>query len=105
MEGKAMEQPAAFSVDVSERRVKVSGELDLLTSPSMIDAVLKAATSALDLSDVTFIDARGVSALLRLRCARPEMQIVAASPQVQRLVHMTGTAEELLVGSHVPAAA
>ena len=54
-----MEQSAAFTLEVSERRVKVSGELDLLTSPAMIDAVLKAATSALDLSEVTFIDARG----------------------------------------------
>ena len=105
MEGKAMEQSAAFTVDVSETRVKVSGELDLLTSPSMIDAVLEAATSALDLSEVTFIDARGLSALLRLRCARPEMQIVAASPQVERLLEITSTAAQLLIGSPLPAAA
>ena len=100
-----MEQPTVFAVDVGESRVKISGELDLLTSPSMIDAVLKSTSAELDLSEVTFMDARGVSALLRLRRARPEMRIVAVSAQVQRVLDMTNTAQDLLADSQLLAAA
>jgi anti-anti-sigma factor len=100
-----MEQSAAFTVGLNESRVKVSGELDVLTSPSMIDAVLEAATSALDLSDVTFIDARGLAALLRLRRSRPELEIISVSPCVQHLLEMTDTADQLQIGSRIPAVA
>ena len=99
MEGKAMEQSAAFALDVSERRVKVSGELDLLTAPSMIDAVLKAATSALDLSEVTFMDSTGVHALLLLRESRAALRITAVSQQVQRLLDITNTSDDVLTDS------
>jgi anti-sigma B factor antagonist len=91
-----MEQPIAFTVDVSESRVKISGEIDLLTAPSMIEAVLKTTTAELDLSEVTFMDSTGVHALLLLREARAALRITAVSQQVQHLLNITNTTDAVL---------
>ena len=51
-----MEQIPACSVYVTERCVKVSGEVDLMSSASVIDAVQGATNAKLDVSGVTFMD-------------------------------------------------
>ena len=98
-EGKLMEQPIAFTVDVSESRVKISGEIDLLTAPSMIEAELKSGTAELDLSEVTFMDSTGVHALLLLRESRAALRITAVSQQVQHLLNITNTTDAVLTES------
>ena len=90
-----MEQPTAFTVDVSESSVKISGEIDLLTAPTMIDAVLKSSFAELDLSEVTFMGSTGLHALLVLRQQRAALRIVAVSPAVQRLLAITDMTELL----------
>jgi anti-anti-sigma factor len=96
-----MEQPIAFTVDVSESRVKISGEIDLLTAPSMIEAVLKTTTAELDLSEVTFMDSTGVDALRLLRESRDSLRIIAVSQQVQHLLDITNTTDEILTESRL----
>ena len=91
-----MEHESGFSLNVSENRVKVTGELDVLTAPLVIEAVVKAMTVELDLSEVTFVDSSGVHALIQLRNRRSELQIVAISPPVKRVLEMTGIAQALL---------
>jgi anti-anti-sigma factor len=100
-----MDQPIAFTADVSASRVKVRGELDLSSSPSIVASVLTSTATELDLGEVTFIDGSGVTALLRLRTARPELQIIAVSRQVQRVLDITRTAGALLTSprTHVTA--
>ena len=90
-----MEQPTAFTVDVSESSVKISGEIDLLTAPAMIDAVLKSSIAELDLSEVTFMGSTGLDALMVLRQQRAALRIVASSPAVQRLLAITDMTELL----------
>jgi anti-sigma B factor antagonist len=91
-----MEHATGFSLNVSENRVKVTGELDVLTAPSVIEAVVKAMTVELDLSEVTFVDSSGVHALIQLRNRRSEFHIVAISPPVKRVLETTGIAQALL---------
>ena len=81
-----MEQAIAFTVDVSQSRLKISGEIDLLTAPSMIEAVLNSTTAELDLSEDTFMDSTGMHRLLLLREARAALRIIAVSQQVQHLL-------------------
>ena len=100
-----MDHTTEFTVAVEASRVKISGELDVLTSPAMIAAALRVPSAELDLSEVTFMDARGVSALLWLRGARPGVRIVAVSVQVKRVLDMTNTATQLLADSQAFAAA
>ncbi|HUP73526.1 MAG TPA: STAS domain-containing protein [Acidimicrobiales bacterium] len=85
-----MEHANGFSLSVSATRVKITGELDVSTTPSMIEAVIKAMTVELDISEVTFVDSTGLHALIQLRNRRSELRIVAISPPVKRLLEMTG---------------
>ena len=94
-----MEQPIAFAVNVSQSRVKISGEIDSLTAPSMIESVLKSTAAELDLSEVTFMDSTGVHALLLLRESRAALRIIAVSPQVQHLLDITNTTDHVLTES------
>jgi anti-anti-sigma factor len=92
-----MEQPAMFTVDATSDSVRFSGEIDMSTAPMLIEAVLQAESSEIDLSGITFMDSSGMHALIDLKAARPSLRIVAASPTVRRLVQLTGLAEHLQV--------
>ncbi|MCT4353887.1 STAS domain-containing protein [Streptomyces sp. Je 1-79] len=82
--------------------VKVCGELDLDSVTHLRTTLLHAlavcdgAGVALDLSGVTFCDSIGLNALLRARMQaaddRHPLTITAASPQVTRLLEITGAA-------------
>ena len=91
-----MEEPYAFTIDVSEGRVKITGNIDLKTTPLMVEAVTKAMTVELDLSEVTFLDSTGLYGLIKLRNNRSSLHIVAVSPQVHRVLEVTSLAESIL---------
>ena len=91
-----MQTTSAFAVDITGCRIKITGEVDLHTAPLMVDAVAKAMTVELDLSEVSFIDTSGLYGLVKLRNHRAALQIIAVSPAVHRVLEVTSLAESLL---------
>jgi anti-anti-sigma factor len=90
----------------SERQctLVLSGEVDLVTAPQLEDAVLQVCAEganalALDLSDLTFIDSRGLRSILETQklCAKykAEFVLTPAPPQIQRLFEVTGLLKAL----------
>ncbi|MGH2930892.1 MAG: STAS domain-containing protein, partial [Solirubrobacteraceae bacterium] len=84
--------------------VAVSGELDLASGPELeaeLDRITGPDTQLLviDLRRLEFMDSTGLSILVRAhqRLAEEgcEMGLVRGSPQVQRLLDLTGVAERL----------
>ena len=80
--------------------LRVQGELDLSTEHHVTWSVDQAMVEdctvvAVDLSGVPFIDCSAIGTLVgaahRLRAASGEMLIVGVSPQVRRLLELTGT--------------
>jgi anti-anti-sigma factor len=82
----------AFTIEIVHRCVRVAGELDVKTALIMTDTVddIRDPVS-IDLSDVTFIDSSGLSALLALLRARPQVRIAAVSARVLRVLQITDT--------------
>ena len=104
-----METSEEFSCSVhlqgDRATVDVSGELDAATGPSLSDAVAALtgdglAEVVIDLDHVTFVDSKGLSALLeshRAATARAiTLKVVNLQPSVQRLFRITGV-DALLV--------
>jgi anti-anti-sigma factor len=89
-----------LSADGRHWDLVVVGELDLATADRLVDAGLKALALgeakglALDLSEVTFLDAAGVGALVRLRNAALEVdryfELGDCSLPVLRVLRLTG---------------
>lgn len=87
--------------------VSVGGELDLATSDQLVEAAAEWIAEhhpevvVLDLSDVTFLGAAGLRALLRVRDLATDtdadLRIVATSTEVLRPLRVT----DLLDGFHV----
>ena len=82
----------------------LTGELDLAHAPLLQDAVegeqaAAAKTVVLDLQELTFLDSTGLRAVLAARelCWRrgQEFAVTPGSPQVQRLLSVTGVGEHL----------
>lgn len=79
-------------------RVAVSGELDVASAPQLVDALSEAAGGRvaviLDLSELTFMDASGLHAILtaRARLAEADGRFVLfkGCRQVQRIFELTG---------------
>ena len=87
------------------------GELDLSTTESVRCVVDQAVASGcslvtLDLEDVTFIDCSGVRALVeahqRLNDRACHLWLIGFSPQVSRMLRLTGADGLLGVGDVVP---
>ena len=89
-------------------RLVLSGELDLASSNSLVDAVTRlvgadAKEIVLDIGPLVFIDSTGLRALLssRAACAEKDTALMLApapeqvSPQVRRLLQVTGLLERL----------
>jgi anti-anti-sigma factor len=76
--------------------VAACGELDLTTSPRLVEAF--ASTNGhkelvCDLTAVSFIDSTGIHALLALQRSEPDRFVLSGtSACVERLLEMTGTA-------------
>jgi anti-anti-sigma factor len=84
--------------------VTPKGELDLTTVPLLeqrLNEVLPGGETVLDLSRVSFIDSTGVALLVSIsetaRENRWRLELRDPSPQVERLITLTGVAE--LLGS------
>src|SRR5262245_34155153 len=82
-----------------EMTVGAAGEVDLSTSPALgqaLEAALADATSQLDLElgDVTFLDASGVSAILvaynSARCRGVRIRLVRPGTFIRRILELTG---------------
>jgi anti-sigma B factor antagonist len=97
-----------FRVDVRKvgatAIVAVVGELDLASGPELeaeLERITGAVTKLLvvDLSQLDFMDSTGLSILVRthqrLTGEGSEMSLVKGSPQVQRLLELTGVAQRL----------
>ena len=91
-----MEERKGFSIEVTERRVKVTGDVDAATTPLMIEAVMKAMTVELDLSEVSFVDSYGLTGLIKLRNTRAALEIIDVSPEFYRTLERAGLVESLL---------
>ena len=82
--------------------VRVTGFIDLSTSSELVDAGLQLLWSdsclALDLSDVTFMDASGVAALSALGSAAQRLgmtfEITAASFSVRRILRILDLSDQ-----------
>jgi anti-sigma B factor antagonist len=111
-----IEMHAAVSADASEQlevrdivaggwhTLRLSGELDLVSTVILSDAADRIAMDAidgvvLDLAKVDFMDSTGVRAVLALqdRCAKlsTELRIVPGPRAVQRVFEVTGLVERL----------
>jgi anti-sigma B factor antagonist len=97
-----------FRVDVrgtgAATVIAVSGELDLASSPTLEEELERVAGSdaplmIVDLRDLEFMDSTGLSVLVRAHQRASELGkrfgLVNGSPQVQRLLSLTGLAERL----------
>ena len=74
-------------------RLEVTGELDLSTTPGMVDAALaprSAREVVIDLTAVTFIDAAGVGGLVTMRSALTatgrRLRVVGTTPRTLRVL-------------------
>jgi anti-anti-sigma factor len=97
-----------FRVEVrSEGRsalIVVSGELDLASGPALEDELARVLASrvelvVLDLRELEFMDSTGLSILVKANQRAVDegrrFGLVRGSPQVQRLLDLTGVAERL----------
>ncbi|MFF0476420.1 STAS domain-containing protein [Streptomyces sp. NPDC004284] len=104
LDGEA-EGDIAVSARMTESGASVSirGELDLSSAPYLRTSLLQVMAACadgggltLDLSQVPFCDSTGLNVLLRARqravSEHRTLTIAAASPQVMRLLEMTGAA-------------
>ena len=106
-----METSEDFAVTIGQQAdraiVEVRGELDAATGPTLLDAVSNLTHDGLagvviDLDGVTFVDSRGLSALLDShREARERdmtLRVVNLQPPVAKLFRITGVDALLLDG-------
>jgi anti-anti-sigma factor len=93
------DSPTALSVTASEVegvcRLRFVGEIDLVTAEQFRIALTTAAASGgpveVDLTDVAFLDAAGITALIRARQAAPSgIRLVGARGPVRRILEVTG---------------
>ena len=77
--------------------VAPAGELDLTTSPQLVEAFASKAEHTVlvcDVARVTFIDSTGIQALLALQRDEPDrFALAGTSACVERLLELTGTAK------------
>ena len=97
-----------FGVDVSRsgdtELIAVRGELDLASGPELESELQSISPGevrlvVVDLRELEFMDSTGLSIIVRAhhRLARDgcELSLVRGTPQVQRLLDLTGVAERL----------
>jgi anti-sigma B factor antagonist len=99
-----------FRVEVANKGeaavIRVSGELDLASSPALEEELARVSSSEaslviVDLRDLEFMDSTGLSVLVRghQRAAENSQRfgVVNGSQQVQRLLSLTGVADRLVL--------
>jgi anti-sigma B factor antagonist len=111
------DKPSAnYHLELSERDgariVEASGEIDIISSPPLREALLSAVASAelvvLDLSGVTFLGSSGLAVLVELRDnARQsgrELRLACTTRIVLRALEATGLRELFVIAPDVDAA-
>ena len=89
--------------EAADRLVRVTGELDVLTSPEVSTTILARADACggqvdVDLADVTFMDSSGLHTLTKLKRQIPNMRVANPSPHVARIIEITGLTALLIDG-------
>jgi anti-sigma B factor antagonist len=92
-------------IDIDRHRIAVTGEIDLASSPLLLEALMTALALPgardliLDLRGVSFLDASGVGVLVRARLAcrhvGGRLTVFGATGMVAEVLHLTGVAESL----------
>ncbi|MCO1618152.1 MULTISPECIES: STAS domain-containing protein [Micromonospora] len=83
-------------VDGDQLRVQVTGEVDMATADTMFQTALRepAKRLALDLRAVTFFDSAAIHAVVRLAQRYPDALTVLPSPQVRRVLDISGLGDQ-----------
>jgi anti-sigma B factor antagonist len=90
--------------------VRVSGEIDILTSPILdqkLQGVVDQGQSSVlvDLGEVTFLDSTGLSVLItglkRCQSTGGELRLVSPRPNVRRVLEITGLTETFHISGDV----
>jgi len=91
-DGSVADFSATAAVDGSRVTVTVTGEVDMSTADEMFRAATPDAAKAatLDLRAVTFFDSAAIHALIRLAERFPGSLEVVPSPQVSRVLTISG---------------
>jgi anti-sigma B factor antagonist len=93
-----VEFAVAHRVEQGLTVVKISGEIDVFTSPRLREMLLDIIDSGashlvVDLSEVTFLDSTGLGVLVgiyhRLRARDGSMSFMGANDRVRRVFHVT----------------
>ncbi|HYN96530.1 MAG TPA: STAS domain-containing protein [Pilimelia sp.] len=87
---------ATADVDGDRATVRVTGEVDMATADAMYQAATRdgAAHLMLDLRGVSFFDSAAIHALVRLAERYPRALAVLPSPQVARVLQISGLSEQ-----------
>jgi anti-anti-sigma factor len=92
-------------VDEPARSYRIAGELDLATTPILLDALLFAAADAegdlrLDVSQLRFVDSSGLHALVRIanRLSTGRLLFAGASDSLRSLLSLTGLDRRPCIG-------
>jgi stage II sporulation protein AA (anti-sigma F factor antagonist) len=82
--------------DGDHLRVTVSGEVDMATAESMLQAALEGDPDrlTLDLRAVTFFDSAAIHAVVQLAERFPGTLVVVPSRQVRRVLEISGLADQ-----------
>ena len=86
-----------LAVTIAHGRVNVVGDLDV-SSVDLLRLVLQPYAGrrvTMDLSDVTFIDATGLNALLAVRRADTALEVINTPASVRRVFELGALTEEL----------
>ncbi|MEU4436962.1 STAS domain-containing protein [Micromonospora chalcea] len=83
-------------VDGDQVRVQVTGEVDMATADTMFQTALRepAKQLTLDLRAVTFFDSAAIHAVVRLAQRFPNALTVLPSPQVRRVLDISGLGDQ-----------
>ncbi|MEU1810309.1 STAS domain-containing protein [Micromonospora sp. WMMD1076] len=82
--------------DGDQLRVQVTGEVDMATADTMFQTALREPGKrlTLDLRAVTFFDSAAIHAVVRLAQRFPDTLTVLPSPQVRRVLDISGLGEQ-----------
>ena len=94
-----------ITVAVLDDVVHVGGEIDLVTAPSLDEALAGVDSALVDMTGVSFIDSTGIAVLVRhyQRCVAHGgvLRVVATSYPVRRVLEVCGL-EQMLTGHEPP---
>jgi anti-anti-sigma factor len=95
-DGSAASFSATSEVADGHVTVQVSGEVDMATADAMFQAAVPAGATAatVDLRAVSFFDSAAIHALVRLAQQYPGALSVLPSPQVRRVLDISGLGEQ-----------